>query len=546
MEKRKREEREGINRGVKSADYTTFLFLYRKILKNRVKKALHKPVTYVYLVIAVLYFVLIFGSFKITFDVMFAERGIDSASALTVVLTVITFFLVPANLISYGKRKGLVFRQSDIHFLFPAPVNPKGVLLYAHVKTVLLGLLTYFVLSVGGVFWFGMPLWKMFLFFLISCVAENVLEASMMVICYGNERFNRRQMLLFQILIYAVMGIFVVIGIAVYIREGAGLRAVVNYLHSPAIQMVPVVGWFIALVHLLFMGPTTVNIIGSVLYFAAAVFFFLTAVRMKCTGEYYEDAIKFAEDYEEARQKGKKGEVAIAGWKKKYGKATVSYRGSYAKALFYRQLLEYKKNRFFIFGFYTLLCLCAGIGLAVIGKRGDMGEMAPFVILGAMAYLTFIFAAYSGKWGKELAKPYTYLIPDSAFRKLWYATLMEHIRALADGCLLTLPTGIVMGLPFLQMVLIIMVYVCLQACKLYAEVMVEAFLGNILGAVGKQFARLFFEGIVIGFGILGAALGTILFSLEVGLVLLVIVMAGMTAVMMIIASINFERMESVA
>ena len=113
------------------------------------KKALHKPVTYVYLVIAVLYFVLIFGSFKITFDVMFAERGIDSASALTVVLTVITFFLVPANLISYGKRKGLVFRQSDIHFLFPAPVNPKGVLLYAHVKTVLLGLLTYFVLSVG-------------------------------------------------------------------------------------------------------------------------------------------------------------------------------------------------------------------------------------------------------------------------------------------------------------------------------------------------------------------------------------------------------------
>ena len=51
---------------------------------------------------------------------------------------------------------------------------------------------------------------------------------------------------------------------------------------------------------------------------------------------------------------------------------------------------------------------------------------------------------------------------------------------------------------------------------------------------------------MIGFGILGAALGTILFSLEVGLVLLVIVMAGMTAVMMIIASINFERMESVA
>jgi len=546
MKKRKSEGSEGFPMGAKFADYATFSFLYKKILKNRVKKALHKPVTYVYLVIAVLYFVMIFGSFKLTFEAMFAERGIDSASALTVVLTVLTFFLVPSNLISYGKRKGLVFRQSDIHFLFPAPVNPKGVLLYAHVKTVLLGLLTYFILSIGGVFWFRMPIWKMIVFFMISCVAENVLEASMMIICYGNERLNRRQMLFLQILIYAVMGIFVLLGIAVYMRDGAGLRAVVDHLHSPAIQLVPVVGWFIALIHLLFMGPTTVNIIGAVLYFAAVAVFFLTAVKMKCTGEYYEDAIKFAEDYEEARQKGKKGEVAIAGWKKKYGRATVSYKGSYAKALFYRQLLEYKKNRFFIFGFYTLLCLCVGIGLAIVGKRGDMGEMAPFVILGTMAYLTFIFAAYSGKWGKELAKPYTYLIPDSAFRKLWYATLMEHFRALADGCLLTLPAGLAVGLPFLQIVLIIMVYICLQACKLYAEVMVEAFLGNILGAVGKQFARLFFEGIVIGFGILGAALGTILFSLEVGLTVLVLMTAGMTAVMMIIASVNFERMESVA
>ena len=63
--------------------------------------------------------------------------------------------------------------------------------------------------------------------------------------------------------------------------------------------------------------------------------------------------------------------------------------------------------------------------------------------------------------------------------------------------------------------------------------------------MGKQFARLFFEGLVIGLGIMGAALGTILVSLEVGMVVLIVVAASLTAVMMIIASINFERMESV-
>ena len=534
-----------MNMGVRFGDLGAFFYLYRKSFKNRVKKALHKPVTYLYLVLAILYFAMIFGSFQVTFDQLCKGTGIERASVLTVILTVLALFLIPANLISYSKRKGLIFRPSDIHFLFPAPVSPKGVLLYAHVRTVFMELVLNVTLTIGGVLWFHMPVWKMLLFLLFSCIVENILEASLMVVCYGNERLSRRQMFVFQLLMYALMGSFVLIGIAVYMKEGTGFGAVAEYLHGPAIQMTPVVGWYIALLHLFFLGPTTVNVVCSILYFLAVFLLFVLAVRMKCTGAYYEDAIKFAEDYEEARQKNRKGEMAITGWKQKYGRATVAYKGSYAKALFYRQLLEYKKSRFFIFGFYTLLCFGIGITLAILGSKEDWGDMAPFVILGVMAYLTFIYAAYTGKWGKELTKPYTYLIPDSAFRKLWYATLMEHVRSLVDGCLLTLPPSLALGLPVFQIALILVVYVCLQACKLYAEVMVEAFLGNILGSVGKQFARLFFEGLVIGLGIMGAALGTILVSLEVGMVVLIVVAASLTAVMMIIASINFERMESV-
>lgn len=266
---------------------------------------------------------------------------------------------------------------------------------------------------------------------------------------------------------------------------------------------------------------------------------------MKCTGEFFEDAIKFAEDYEAARKRGKAGEVVIVGWKKKYGKATVSYKGKYAKAIFYRQLLEYKKNRFFIFGFYTLVCLVVGIGLAVIGYRNNgFGGYEVFVILGVMAYLTFIFSGYQGKWGKELKKPYTYLIPDTALCKLWYSTLMEHIRSLIDGCLIALPAGIVFGIPFLQILLVIFAYICIQACKLYADIMVEAFLGNILGLAGKQYARVLFEGIVIGIGAMGAVVGSLI-SIEIGLIALVGVVVFMTAGMMAIATVNFEKMETV-
>ncbi len=519
---------------------SALFYLYRKSFKNRVKKALRKPIAYVYLVIAVVYFIFIFGTFGRLLDGVKTDKN----SFFTACLTIFVFIFIPANLISYSKRKGLVFRQSDVHFLFPASISPKKILLYAHIKMIFLALVGSIVISIGGVLWFDIPVWKMLTYFLFSCGVENMLEGSLMVLCYGNERLSKKQMFGVQLVMYTIIGLFAAAAIGVYINEGSSMSAVINYLHSPFIQLIPIIGWYIAFLHLLFMGASTVSIIGSSLFFLAVIVLFIMAVRMKCTGEYYEDAMSFAEDYEVAKAKGKNGELAVVGWKKKYGKAAVSYKGGYAKALFYRQLLEYKKSRFFIFGFYTLLCLALGIGLAVLGYRGEFDGFAPFVILGTMAYLTFIFASYAGKWGKELTKPYTYLIPDTAFSKLWYATLIEHIRALADGCLITLPAGIVLGLPLIQIVLIIAVYVCMQACKLYAEVMVEAFMGNVLGSVGKQFARLFFEGLAIGIGITAALTGTLIFSVEIGLLFLVIAVAFVTLGMMAVAAFNFERMET--
>ncbi len=287
------------------------------------------------------------------------------------------------------------------------------------------------------------------------------------------------------------------------------------------------------------------SVIGSILYFVSVFVLLFAAYRMKCTGQYYEDAMKFAEDYEEARKKGKAGEVAVIGKKKKYGKAQVAYKGGYGKAIFYRQLLEYKKNRFFIFGFYTLVCLCIGIGIGILGYMEKIGGYGEFVILGVMAYLTFMFSGYSGKWGKELKKPYTYLIPDTALSKLWYATLMEHIRSLIDGCLIALPAGIGLGISIVRILLIIGVYICVQACKLYAEVMVEAFLGNLLGTAGKQYARVFFLGIIMMIGIMGAAAGTMVYSMEIGFLFLIGIIIFLTGGMMAIAAVNFERMETV-
>ena len=66
---------------------------------------------------------------------------------------------------------------------------------------------------------------------------------------------------------------------------------------------------------------------------------------------------------------------------------------------------------------------------------GQFGPGKIFIIPGVVAYVTFIFTGYATKWSKELENPYTYLIPDTPLKKVWYSTKIEHYRAIVDGIL---------------------------------------------------------------------------------------------------------------
>lgn len=520
----------------------TVLYLYQHILKNRLRKALRKPVTYVYLFFIVLYLFMV----PISFRTMTEEFGMDSPEGMTAVLTAFAFWVIPANLIAYARRKGLLYRKSDIHFLFPSPVSPKIILLYAHVKTLFTNLLMNLVLAICGAYIFSVSWQRMVLYFLFSMVVENLLESGIMLLCYGNEKLGDRGRSLVIKGAYGLVGILVLIAVHTYATEGLSWASVLGYLHSDHIQMVPVIGWYVAVLHLLFVGPTVVNVCCSILYLVLLGVVLRAAFRMECTGEYYEDAMRFADDYEELLVNRRQGRSDVRiGKKKHFGKATVAYKGGGAKAIFYRQLLEYKKNRFFIFDITSVICLGGGILLSwLYVEEGGFGTMTDFVIPGAMAYVVFIFTTLSGKWGTEIKSPYTFLIPDSPFAKLWYATLMQHIQALIHGCLLTVPAGIVMGLSPVTILLSVGLFVMLNACKLYILAVAEIAVGDVLGQTGKQLFQLFLMGISISFGIVGAVIGMAIAGMNGAYLMMILILAGVTAIYMTIASLCFYRMET--
>ena len=139
-------------------------YLYRKNLKNRIKLALRRPATYFLLALVLFYLLALPASLKM----LVTQFSIDTPGGMAAVLTVFALWAIPANMVAYAKRKGLVYRSSDIHFMFPSPVTPKEVLLYAYLRTLAIEILMNFFAVVYGGILFRVELWRLMVYFVFS------------------------------------------------------------------------------------------------------------------------------------------------------------------------------------------------------------------------------------------------------------------------------------------------------------------------------------------------------------------------------------------
>lgn len=193
------------------------------------------------------------------------------------------------------------------------------------------------------------------------------------------------------------------------------------------------------------------------------------------------------------------------------------------------------------------MCFGLGIGIAVVGYFNDMfhefGEAKIFIIPGVVAYVTFIFSGYATKWSKELENPYTYLIPDTALKKVWYATKIEHYRSFVDGILVTIPGAIVFGLNPILTILTVLLYICLQANRLYFGMLSDALIGNLLGNTGRSLVKVLFQGLAMGAGAMAAVIAGLFLGVEAGFFIMILVMGLLTFAGAAVASVSFTRME---
>lgn len=520
----------------------SLLYVLKMENKNRLLKNLRRPGFYLLLLFIAFY---IYQMVTVA-NTWVKQSGNNTPEFFVMGLTVLLLYLNPANYSAFAKRKGIQFQPSHVHLMFSSPISPKLMLMFSHLKMMGISFLLEIAVIAAGVFLFRIPAFHILLYFLCISCFNSIVEFALVICLYGNERIPERMMALIAKIFWVVLFILIAVPGAYLLKNGFSFANILYCLNSDWVCYFPVFGWLIACIRLVILGPSTAAVIGSFCYFIYGAVLILAAWKMKCTGEYYEDAMKFADDYQKLVEKKKKGDVSTNIGKRLRRDISVTYKGSGAKAIFYRQLLEYRKSKFFFFSVTTLLYLGIGVGYAILYSTGRIrvsGVGKYYAILGIMAYLVLIFGQMQTKWEKELENPYIYLIPAGPFSKLLYATILDHMKTACEVLLLALPYCFVMKVPWYYMLLIVVTGVIAKAVKLYSDTICRLLMANHFGDTVRQILRMLIAwtliGIAVPIGVVCHIFGGPFLALGAADIYLLV-----AAIMLMIASSGaFARME---
>ena len=518
------------------------LYLTKRSFINNLKKALKKPTTLVVLILGTAYGIFL----AVMLAALAAEIRINSVKGLLVILTVWEIYTVLGNFLMYSSRKVVLFRPGHGQFVFTAPISPKLVLIHGAWMNYVFSVIVWILLTIAALTVFQVTWWKAVLFFLAGCVLEITLELCMMIIIYASDRVPERVVRGICLGLKLLLAGITIAIVLYFKKEGLSVESAIAFADWPVLQMLPIMGWNIAVYRLILLGPDTLNLVSSALYFCTVGVMLLLAVKMKCSGGYYEEAVKFADDYAEMKRRKKNGEMVmgIENKKKKFRKVSENIRATGAKAIFYRQFLEYKKEKYFIFSKTTLISLFLAAVFSFSMKDPAIESGIPQIfLLGIVAYISLVMTGYLGKWENELKSPYLFLIPDSAFKKLWYATLMEHVKALVDGSIMCIPIGIFWKVQPIYIVLCILIYTALQANRMYTKVIAQCLVGEVLGTTGQNAVRAFIQMTILGVGAGEAVLIGIFIEINLIFPILLIYSIIVTVAVGLLASLRFHSME---
>ena len=473
---------------------SALIFHAKLTLKNTIKQAIRKPIKLLGIILAVSYFMFM----PLFMKDMIVMMGLDNPNGYVLMSSILTLYFIAPVTLSYFKRNGINFKPADVNFMFATPIPPKQILFYGLMRQVYLQILMQIALVMMAVYIFNISLLSAILYGVISLTLNAMLDYSLAILMYGTERISDKNKKRIKIAVYAI--ILCATGFILFeiYKQGFSVDLIESLVKSPFILFIPVFGWRLGVLNFMFIGPNTVNTITVVLQIISAFTFLYLAIKMKSTGDYYEDGIKFTE--KQAILLEKKGKATfndMIGKKKKVNKYAASMSGTGAKVIFSKQWIEKRRSSRFILTFKDLLFLVVSIGAGFIFRNEVLESGTFFAAIAGITIYVAVFFSPGQRWLDEFSKYYVYIIPEKNFVKLWYATLIENINILIQVSLMTLPAAILLRISPIEVLLVLVVQVLIRTMLLYKSIFFDGYLGGKLGVNIAQVISLFITMLLI-------------------------------------------------
>lgn len=456
------------------------LYLYKCSVINTIKLIFRKPLK----MFGLLFMVVYFTALPFMMKSMIVQFGLANPTGFVTMGSFVLVYLSLPPMLSYFKRKGVIFRQSDINLVFTTPLSPKRVLIYGMFKSAYMSFVFQLAIFVAAIFIFKISPLTVLLYSFTDMILSTVSSYSLATLMYASENISVKAKNMIKYSVYALLGIISgAILLSVY-QNGLSVSSIQLVIKSPLFLLIPFIGWQISYMNLIILGPTMINVVASLLYILMAISLFYAAKKMKCSGDYYEDALSFATDYEVLIKRNNNGEALRFSSKKKAIHNTKSIlQGNKAQVIFSRQLLTHRRQFKFFIRFFDIIHLGIGFLLLFI-IHDEFNNMDPMIffytIMGISIYLSTFFAALNN-WRKEFDNYSLYLIPASNMSKLFYATLFEHLTSLIRAVFIVLPLAIGTQMPIIITMLAIIVFVLMRAMIIYGGILFKDIVGNAIG-----------------------------------------------------------------
>lgn len=463
-------------------------------LKNTVKKLVKRPLKLILGILVIAYFMMIPFMLK---DLIVSSR-LDNNIGYIIIYSASMIYLTMPITLSYFRRTGINFKKPDINFMFATPISPKQNLFYGIFKQIYLQVLMVFVISISAIFIFRLPILKTVVFTVVNFIISSALDYSLSMIMYGSEKISEKNKERIKYAVYLII-VFVTILIAFTLfNKGLSISAIYSMIESPLILFIPIFGYKIGFVSMIFDSLTLFNVLSSILYILSAGLLLYFNIKMKIKGEYYEDAMVFADKQAKlVKNQGKQTFLEAFGVKKKVVAYEGQLKGSGAKTIFYKQIIERRRSNRFFFTLTDFVLLVIAIIFGFLIRNDETAALAFFAAVNGVTIYIATFFSQTNKWLEEFNTYYLYLIPDTNFSKLYYSTMMEHLNSLIKILAITIPTGLFLSVGLKTIILAIISQLSLKVLLTYKLVLVEGYIGNKLGTNVTLFVNLFLTTILM-------------------------------------------------